>query len=78
MVNTVEISGKGCTYKITRRIIQRRTETVLRVRVQGWDRLMVCKGDEPVLNEHRDYVHITEGDAAFNRHIAKIRKHTSR
>lgn len=69
--NTREISRKGYTYIVTRRIIQRKDSTVLRVRVRGY-KGFAYKGDKPVLNEFRDYVHMAEGDAVFARHIKKI------
>lgn len=69
--NTREISRKGYTYIVTRRIIQRRNETVLRVRVRGY-KGFAYKGDTPVMNEFRDYVHVATGDAVYAGHIAKI------
>lgn len=69
--STREIYRKGHTYIVTRRIIQRKNETVLRVRVRGYNGL-AYKSSKPVLNEFRDYVHLAEGDAVFARHIAKI------
>jgi hypothetical protein len=70
--NSREIYAKGYTYVITRRIIQRPTETVLRVRVRVYKGLDTHKSVKPVRNEHRDYVHLAQGDAIYAGHIAKI------
>lgn len=71
MASTKEIYAKGYTYVVTRRIIQRPTETVLRVRVRAY-KGMALKGKEPALNEFRDYVHLAEGDAIYAGHIKKL------
>jgi len=69
--NTREIYRKGYTYVITRRIIQRPEETVLRVRVRCYKGL-ACKGDTPEWNRFEDYVHLAKGDAVYAGHIRKI------
>lgn len=69
-MNRKEIYRQGFIYLVTRRIIQRRYETVLRVRVQAWKGITM-RG-EPVLNEYRDYTSFAKGDMVFARHIAKI------
>lgn len=71
MASTKEIYAKGYTYVITRRIIQRPTQTVLRVRVRAY-RGMAIPSKKPELNEFRDYVSIAEGDAVYAGHIKKI------
>lgn len=65
-----EIYTKGHLYVVTRRIIQRKTSTVLRVRIRAF------KGGsmrgEPQMNEYTDYGHLGEGDAAFHRIVANV------
>lgn len=69
--NTREIARKGYTYIITRRIIQRPNQTVLRVRVRCY-KGFAYKGDTPVWNKFEDYVHLAQGDAVYAGHIRKI------
>ena len=69
-MNRKEIYRKGYTYVVTRRIVQRKTETVLRVRVRACRGLLLS--GTPVLNEFRDYPSVCEGDMVFSRHIARI------
>lgn len=71
MASTKEIYAKGHTYVVTRRIIQRPTQTVLRVRVRAYAGMAIT-GKKPVLNEFRDYVHLAEGDAIYAGHIKKL------
>jgi len=66
-----EIYRAGYTYVVTRRIVQFRTKTVLRVRVVCYKGLAL-KSSTPVWNKHQDYVHLAEGDKVFHGHIAKI------
>lgn len=75
MINRKVISGKGYTYLITRRIVQRKTETVLRVRVRAYEGLLTS--GTPVENEYRDYVHVAEGDQKFHSFIKQYQKHVN-
>jgi hypothetical protein len=68
--NSKEIYRKGYTYVITRRIIQRKTSTVLRVRVVAYKGVIAY--GQPVMNEYRDYISFAEGDIIYARHIKKI------
>lgn len=72
LVNTKEIYRKGHMYVVTRRIIQRKDSTVLRVRVRAWTGLITTGA--PMLNEYRDYAggDMARGDMVFFGHIAKI------
>jgi hypothetical protein len=72
-MNRKEISGKGHTYVITRRLIQRKTQTVLRVRVSAY-KGFIYKGSEPAWTDHRDYVSVAEGDTMFARQIAHVER----
>jgi hypothetical protein len=73
MANRQEIFRKGFTYVITRRIVQRKTSTVLRVRVTAY-KGMAIRSKTPEFNEYRDYASIAEGDMVYARHIDKINK----
>ncbi len=74
--NRKEIVAKGHLYVVTRRIIQRKASTVLRVRVQVYKGL-IPHGD-PEMNESRDYEHLGKGDAAFHRIIRQVQKFGAR
>lgn len=86
MVNRKEISGKGYVYVITRRIVQRKNETVLRVRVKAYrgsfpgegkktvPQLLAKRGDM-VMNDFKDYKILAEGDAAFGRIVKQAQGH---
>ncbi len=74
MASTKEIYGKGYTYLITRRIIQRRDSTVLRVRVSCFKGLRFSK-DQPVWTDFRDFASVAEGDGQYAKQIKRIQKH---
>lgn len=72
-MNTKELFGKGNTYVVTRRVIRRKSGTVIRVRVRSWPGI-VAHG-KPEQNEFRDYpYHSGDGDRAFLAHIRKIQE----
>lgn len=72
--NRHEIYGKGYTYVVTRRIIQRKNGTVLRVRFQAF--AGVLASGQPVVNDFRDYGHLAAGDAAFEKLVKQTKEHT--
>jgi hypothetical protein len=73
-MNSKELYGKGYTYKITRRTIQHKNETVIRVRVRAWAGPL-CEGT-PEMNEYRDYEgkDMAMGDELFFRQIKVIQE----
>lgn len=71
--STKEIYRRGYTYEVTRRVIQRSTGTVLRVRVRAWEGLLAI--GKPEMDEFRDYPRIAEGDTVFFGHINRIEAH---
>lgn len=74
MASTKELYGKGFTYLVTRRIIQRRDSTVLRVRVSCFKGLRFSK-DQPVWTDFRDFTSLAEGDTQYQKQIKRIEKH---
>ncbi len=75
MNDTREITGKGHTYLITRRFLDRSTGR-MRVRVRIFDGFRYSSS-VPTVNEYRDYDDMHEGDKIFARHIAKITAHVN-
>jgi hypothetical protein len=69
-MNRKEIYRRGFTYVVSRRIVQFKDKTVLRVRVAAYKGLDTRTN--PVWNEYRDYVSVAEGDSVFHKHIEKI------
>lgn len=73
--NTTEIYGKGYTYIVTRRTVQTKTQTKVRVRVRCWEGPIAF--GTPLWNEFRDYGpgEWSRGDEKYDQHIKKIQKH---
>jgi hypothetical protein len=74
MSDTREITGKGFTYVVTRRFLNKETGR-MRVRVRIYQG-MIAFGT-PKVNEYRDYDNMHDGDAKFLAHINKITVHVN-
>lgn len=68
--NCREIFRSGFTYRVIRRIVQRKDETVLRVRVQCYKGLGTY--GTPEWDRFEDYTSIAHGDAIYAGHIRKL------
>lgn len=67
-MNRKEMYGKGYTYVVTRRFLDKTTGR-MRVRVSAFKGLTTR---DLVWTEFRDYDDMHEGDAVFAKHIQKI------